>query len=92
MASLIASLTRDGETRVRAKIGLQNTAYSIRRLVTLERIAAAEGGVGPKCQEAGVTLINPEPPLVRNHIRNSYQFALVPQSRSKPALFEVPIT
>ena len=30
-----------GIVRARAKIGLQNLAYNIRRLVTLERIAAA---------------------------------------------------
>ena len=30
-----------GMMRARAKIGLQNLAYSIRRLVTLERLAAA---------------------------------------------------
>jgi hypothetical protein len=32
-----------GIVRARAKIGLQNLAYNIRRLVTLERIAAAWG-------------------------------------------------
>jgi len=32
-----------GIVRARAKIGLQNLAYNIRRLVTLERIAAARG-------------------------------------------------
>jgi hypothetical protein len=32
---------RAGRTRARAKIGLQNLAYNIRRLVTLERLAAA---------------------------------------------------
>jgi hypothetical protein len=30
-----------GMVRARAKIGLQNLAYNIRRLVTLERLAAA---------------------------------------------------
>ena len=30
-----------GIVRARAKIGLQNLAYNIRRLVTLERLAAA---------------------------------------------------
>jgi transposase, IS5 family len=30
-----------GIVRARAKIGLQNLAYNIRRLVTLEQIAAA---------------------------------------------------
>ena len=30
-----------GVVRARAKIGLQNLAYNIRRLVTLERLAAA---------------------------------------------------
>ena len=30
-----------GIVRARAKIGLQNLAYNIRRLVTLERMAAA---------------------------------------------------
>ena len=30
-----------GMMRARAKIGLQNLAYNIRRLVTLERLAAA---------------------------------------------------
>jgi IS5 family transposase len=30
-----------GFVRARAKIGLQNLAYNIRRLMTLERIAAA---------------------------------------------------
>jgi hypothetical protein len=30
-----------GLARAKAKIGLQNLAYNIRRLVTLERIAAA---------------------------------------------------
>src|SRR3954464_1371592 len=36
-----------GIVRARAKIGLQNLAYNMRRLVTLDRMAAAWGGVCP---------------------------------------------
>lgn len=34
-------IVRTIAVRARAKIGLQNLAYNIRRLVTLERLAAA---------------------------------------------------
>jgi transposase, IS5 family len=41
----VAEQSRGGRTigvvRAKAKIGLQNLAYNIRRLVTLERLAAA---------------------------------------------------
>ena len=38
-----------GIVRARAKIGLQNLAYNIRRLVTLERLAAAMKTVESVC-------------------------------------------
>ena len=38
-----------GTVRARAKIGLQNLAYNIRRLVTLERLALQDGGVVSQC-------------------------------------------
>ena len=39
--SIAIAMSVVGIVRARAKIGLQNLAYNIRRLVTLERIAAA---------------------------------------------------
>ena len=39
--SIAIAMSAVGIVRARAKIGLQNLAYNIRRLVTLERIAAA---------------------------------------------------
>ena len=37
----VGSYGRSASLRAKAKIGLQNLAYNIRRLVTLERMAAA---------------------------------------------------
>jgi hypothetical protein len=34
--------------RAKAKIGLQNLAYNIRRLLTLERLPAARGSSAPE--------------------------------------------
>jgi hypothetical protein len=42
-----------GIARAKAKIGLQNLAYNIRRLVTLERMAAVQGSSVPGASQAG---------------------------------------
>jgi len=77
-----------GIARAKAKIGLQNLAYNIRRLVTLERMAPAGGNV-PGAPQAGAW------PTKHSLLTTNYQSKSPPRhaggrSDEKSLLFEVP--
>ena len=60
-----------GIVRARAKIGLQNFAYNIRRLMTLDRMAAALGGVCPQ-RPNGPAGRQSKPASATDHARNRF--------------------
>src|SRR3982075_3936616 len=75
-----------GIVRARAKIGLQNLTYNIRRLMTLERIAAAcESGDRSKRLESGDGRTKGSR-AGRTTLENSYQSALVANHAAKTGI------